>query len=63
MRIANPSPIGSNLVEKISISNTKKTLADIVPLKNPAGANSKAVYASIANNIETWIEEAIEIRG
>ena len=60
---SNPSPIGPNPFEKLSISNTKKTLADIVPLKNPAGANSKAVYASIANNIETWIEEAIEIRG
>ena len=33
------------------------------PFRCATGANSKAVYASIANNIETWIEEAIEIRG
>ena len=30
--------------------------------QGPDGADSKAVYASIANNIEAWIEEAIRIR-
>ena len=58
-----PSCVGANPFAQIPISNSKKTLADFVPLKNPSGANSKAVYASIAENIEDWIEEAIEARG
>jgi Thoeris protein ThsB, TIR-like domain len=37
-------------------------LARLVPIKDPAGNDSKAVYATIANNIESWIEEAIKIR-
>lgn len=60
---SNPSRSGANPFAQFTLSKSKKTLADIVPLKNPAGANSKAVYASIANNIEDWIEEAIELRG
>ena len=35
----------------------------LAPLKDPIGADSKAVYATIATNIETWIEEAITTRG
>ena len=58
-----PSRLGSNPFAQIPVSGSKKTLADYVPLKNPSGANSKAVYASIANNIEDWIEEAIKARG
>ena len=33
-------------------------LSTIVPLHNPAGADSKAVYASIANNLPGWIANA-----
>lgn len=29
---------------------------------NPAGSTSQLVYASIANNIEQWVEEAIRLR-
>ena len=29
---------------------------------NPAGNTSQLVYASIANNIEQWVEEAIRLR-
>lgn len=56
------STIGSNPFDKIGYKPNQK-LSSVVPLKTPAGADSKAVYASITNNIEAWIEEAIEIRG
>ena len=58
-----PSRMGSNPFENFTFPDSKKTLVDVVPLKNPAGADSKAVYASIADNIESWIEEAIDLRG
>ncbi len=34
------------------------TLDKWVKLYNPSGADSKAVYASISNNIESWINSA-----
>jgi hypothetical protein len=37
-------------------------LAQAVRLYNPPGLESKAVYASIAANIEAWVEEAIKLR-
>ncbi|WP_296560796.1 TIR domain-containing protein [Pigmentiphaga sp.] len=55
-----PSPMGANPFEGITVGTTK--LGQAVPLKNPSGADSKAVYATIASNIEAWIEEAIERR-
>ena len=56
------SVAGPNPFSKVSLTGTRRSLADMVPLKNPAGTDSKAVYASIANNVEAWIEEAIRIR-
>lgn len=53
---------GANPFEKVSFTGTSNTLASVAPLKTPAGSNSKDAYASIAANIEDWIEEAIEIR-
>ncbi|MGY0711694.1 TIR domain-containing protein [Azospirillum argentinense] len=53
---------GVNPFSKITFTGTQRTLADLAPLKTPIGLDSKAVYASIANNIEEWIEEAIRIR-
>jgi hypothetical protein len=53
---------GDNPFGRISFTVKDKTLEGIAPLKTPAGADSKAVYASIADNIETWIEEAIKVR-
>jgi hypothetical protein len=52
----------NNPFGRISFTVKDKTLEGIAPLKTPAGADSKAVYASIADNIETWIEEAIKVR-
>lgn len=57
-----PSIAGSNPFGKVTFNGSSKTLADIVPLKTPAGSDSKATYAAIRTNIEAWIEEAINIR-
>lgn len=38
-------------------------LSSVVRLYDPPGVDSRDVYASIANNIEKWVEEAIAIRG
>lgn len=37
-------------------------LAYVVPVHDPLGCDSKSVYATIANNISRWIDEAIAIR-
>lgn len=37
-------------------------LSQIVSLHDPAGFDSKAVYASIEKNLDAWIEAAIKIR-
>jgi hypothetical protein len=37
-------------------------LSQTVRLYDPPGGDSKAVYASISANIESWVEEAIRIR-
>lgn len=57
---ASSSTAGANPFSGITVGTTK--LGDVVPLKTPSGADSKAVYASIAANIETWIEDAIKLR-
>ncbi|MCP4383098.1 MAG: TIR domain-containing protein [Hyphomicrobiales bacterium] len=45
---------GANPFAKVSLTNGKKT-SDYVPVHNPSGADSKAVYASIKNNLATWV--------
>lgn len=57
---SNSSTVGANPFAGITVGSTK--LGDVVPLKNPIGADSKAVYATISSNIEAWIEEAIKLR-
>ena len=44
------------------ISVNSSPMANIVTLYDPPGADSKAVYASINNNIEKLVEAAIKIR-
>src|SRR5262249_22898817 len=56
------SSAGENPFYKITFTGTARTLGYVAPIKDPAGADSRAVYASISNNIEAWIEEAIRIR-
>lgn len=58
----NAATPGPNPFEKVTFTGSTRTLAGLAPLKVPAGTDSKAAYASIANNIEAWIEEAIRIR-
>jgi hypothetical protein len=57
-----PSFAGTNPFSKVIFTGTTRTLAEVAPLKVPAGYDSKAVYASICDNIEAWIEEAVQIR-
>lgn len=58
----NSSTAGTNPFDEINYGSTGKKLSAIAPLFTPAGADSKAVYASIKDNIEEWIEQAIAIR-
>jgi hypothetical protein len=57
-----PSVAGNNPFSKVTFTGTSKTLAEVASLKIPTGSDSKAAYASIASNIESWIEEAIRTR-
>jgi hypothetical protein len=54
------STAGDNPFDRIDLGSGK--LSSLAPLKTPAGSDSKDVYASIAANIESWIEEAVRIR-
>ncbi|MCR6488639.1 TIR domain-containing protein [Amycolatopsis sp. OK19-0408] len=38
------------------------TLDQLVPLQDPAGANSSAVYQSIQANLKTWVDNAVRRR-
>ena len=53
---------GSNPLDEVSFSSSGKALSSVAKIYNPAGGNSKEVYKSICDNIENWIEEAIQIR-
>jgi hypothetical protein len=48
---------GANPFAQIELTNGG-TLADYIPLRNPAGSTSQGVYASIADNIESWVAGA-----
>ena len=52
---------GANPFAGITVGSVD--LGVVAPLKNPSGSDSKAVYATIAANIEAWIEDAIKTRG
>lgn len=53
---------GRNPFEGFTLSDGKMPFDAVVPVFDPAGTTSTAVYASIQNNIEGWIEDAIRIR-
>ena len=57
-----PSSAGQNPFERLNFGQTSRTLANVAPLKTPTGADSKAVYANIASNMNAWIEDAIKTR-
>jgi hypothetical protein len=53
---------GRNPFEDFTMDGSQKKLSSIVKAYNPPYTNSKDVYAHISENLEDWIEEAIEIR-
>jgi antiphage defense system Thoeris ThsB-like protein len=54
------SAAGANPFYGITIKG--KTLSQVVPVFQPTGQDSKAVYASIHNNLDQQVEAAIKIR-
>src|SRR4051794_29147860 len=46
---------GANPFDKVSLSNGRKA-SDYVPVHDPPGADSKAVYSSINDNLKTWVD-------
>lgn len=61
-RNGNQSSQGSNPFDEFTFSESKKKMSSVVKAYNPPYADSKDVYAHISDNIETWIETAIEVR-
>ncbi|MFV2045571.1 MAG: TIR domain-containing protein [Anaerolineales bacterium] len=53
---------GANPLYYITHVPTKKRLSTIAKAYDPPRTTSKGVYNYIADNIEDWIEEAIQIR-
>jgi len=53
---------GSNPFEHVTHGLSGKKLSSIVMTYDPPRSTSSAVYNFIADNIEDWIEKAIEIR-
>jgi hypothetical protein len=51
---------GSNPFQNFNVNGT--ALSSIVSLHSPTGLDSKAVYDSIKNNMDSWVEDAIKIR-
>lgn len=51
---------GRNPFEDFSLGDER--LSSVVKTYNPPYSDSKAVYGYISDNLENWIEEAIEIR-
>lgn len=58
----NTSSKGSSPFSTFSMCDGKVAMSSVVQLKTPAGSTSKETYGSIADNLESWIEEAISIR-
>jgi hypothetical protein len=58
----NQSSKGANPLYYITRGKTKKRLSTIAKAYDPPRTTSKGVYSYIEDNIEDWIEEAIEIR-
>lgn len=56
------SSVGDNPLDYITHGPTKKKLSAIAKCYNPSGADSKARYAWIADNMAAMVEEAITIR-
>ncbi len=53
---------GNNPLDSVTLGSTKKKLSSIARAYDPSGADSKARYNWISNNIEAILEEALAIR-
>lgn len=53
---------GANPFASIGYGDTGKMLSSIVRVYDPPYSSSKQVYTYISQNLEDWVEEAIEIR-
>ncbi|MCW0459934.1 hypothetical protein NB717_001002 [Xanthomonas sacchari] len=58
----NASTAGANPLDQVMLKQGTVPLSNYARLITPVGADSKAVYAYIQENIEQWIEDAIAIR-
>jgi hypothetical protein len=54
---------GANPFASIGYGNTGKMLSSFVKAYDPPYSSSRYVYDHIKENLETWVEEAILIRG
>ncbi|MEW5979776.1 MAG: TIR domain-containing protein [Acidobacteriota bacterium] len=57
-----PSSKGRNPFDDFTMDGSDKKLSSIVKAYKPPYSESKDVYAYIRDNLEDWIEEAIDIR-
>ncbi|MEU9439338.1 TIR domain-containing protein [Streptomyces sp. NPDC048304] len=53
---------GRNPFSGFTLNNGKVAFDQVVRAYDPVGYNSTSVYATISENIESWVEEAIDIR-
>lgn len=53
---------GNNPFDHVTLNSGAKKLSSVVKVYDPPGADSTAVYNHIKDNIEKWIETAIDIR-
>lgn len=53
---------GANPLYYITLGTTEKRLSTIAKSYDPPRTTSKGVYSYIADNIDDWIEDAIQIR-
>lgn len=56
-RAGNTDSAGADPFAKVALKGGG-TVADYVTLHDPAGTDSKGVYATIAENIESWVDGA-----
>jgi hypothetical protein len=61
-RLGKQSVKGTNPFYYITHNSTKKRLSTIAKAYDPPRSSSKGVYNYISENINSWIEKAIEIR-
>jgi hypothetical protein len=54
----NTDTSGDNPFEKVTLGSRGGSVADYVPVYTPSGSDSNQVYASIKNNLDSWVAAA-----